>query len=134
MAILWVMALALAVAGRGRSHETYWHSWIVANIILSAALAVYVYEWHLPRLLAAALPNGLLLAGFGLRWRAAREFSGRPAPALLGWCSPICSTARGSSRLCSNIATARMSSSGCGPACSSRARSICSTSSASASA
>lgn len=85
MMILWVMALALAVACRGRRHEAYWNSWVVANIVLGAALAVFTFDWQLPPFAAAMVPNGLLILGFALRWRAAREFSDRPAPAWLVW-------------------------------------------------
>lgn len=85
MIILWVTALAFAVAGRGQADAPYWRSWILASIVLGAALAVFTFDWQLPPLLAAALPNGLLVLGFGLRWRAAREFSGRSAPAWIVW-------------------------------------------------
>lgn len=85
MIILWVMALALAGAGKGHRDAPYWRSWVLANIVLGAALAVFTFDWQLPPLLAATLPNGLLVLGLGLRWRAAREFSDRPAPAWLVW-------------------------------------------------
>ena len=85
MLILWVMAAAFALAGRGRRHEAYWESWTVANLLLGVALCVYIFEPRLPPLLVATLPNGLLVLGFGFRWRAAREFSGRPASALFIW-------------------------------------------------
>lgn len=85
MVILWVMALALAVAGWGRRHEPWWRSWVVANLVLGAALAVFIVEQSLSPLFVALLPNGLLILGFGLRWRAAREFGGRAAPNALIW-------------------------------------------------
>lgn len=85
MIILWVMALALAGAGKGRNDAPYWRSWVLANLVLGTALAVFTFDWQLPPLLAAALPNGLLVLGLALRWRAAREFSARPAPAWLVW-------------------------------------------------
>ncbi len=88
MIILWVMALALAGAGKGRRDAPYWRSWVLANIVLGAALAVFTFDWQLPPLIAATLPNGLLVLGLSLRWRAAREFSDRPAPAWLVW-SPV---------------------------------------------
>lgn len=88
MIILWVMALALAVAGRGRKQEAYWKSWVVANLVLGLALAIYTFDWKLSPFLAAILPNGLLILGVSLRWRAAREFSSRPAPSWLVW-SPL---------------------------------------------
>lgn len=85
MTILWVMAMALIVAGWGRRHEPWWESWVVANIVLGVALAVFTFERHLDPLLVATLPNGLLVLGMALRWRAAREFSGRVAPVSLVW-------------------------------------------------
>ena len=85
MVILWVMALAFAVAGRGRRHEPWWSSWVIANLVLGAALAVFIFDRSLPPLLVATLPNGLLVLGMGLRWRAAREFSGRKSSAAFVW-------------------------------------------------
>lgn len=84
-AILFVMAGALYLAGRGRRDETYWRSWWQANVLLGVALVFYIVETRLPPLLIAALPNGLLLAGLGLRWRAARQFGGRSTPGLVVW-------------------------------------------------
>ena len=85
MIILWVMALALAGAGKGQRNAPYWRSWVIANIVLGAALAVFTFDWQLPPLFAAILPNGLLVLGLGLRWRAAREFSARTAKGWLVW-------------------------------------------------
>lgn len=79
------MAVALAVAGHGRRQDPYWRSWVVANIVLGVALAVYTFDWQLPPLAALTVPNGLLIFGFSLRWRAAREFSHRAAPSWLVW-------------------------------------------------
>lgn len=83
--ILWVMALALAVAGWGRRHEPWWESWVLANLVLGVALVVFIVEGSLPTLLVATLPNGLLVLGFAFRLRAAREFGGRSAPASIVW-------------------------------------------------
>lgn len=47
MIVLWVMALALAVAGRGRRQDAYWESWVLANVVLGVALAVYTFDWQL---------------------------------------------------------------------------------------
>lgn len=84
-AILWVMALAFGVAGYARHDEPWWESWILANLVLGVALAAFTFERHLSPLLTATLPNGLLVLGFGLRWRAAREFSRRDAPGIFVW-------------------------------------------------
>jgi diguanylate cyclase (GGDEF)-like protein len=83
--ILLVMALTLAVAGHGRRHEPWWRCWTIANVVLGAALVVFIVERHLPPLLIALLPNGRRSLGFGLRWRAAREFSSRQASVALVW-------------------------------------------------
>ena len=73
------------VAGWKRRHEAYWESWTVANIVLGLALVLFILEQQLPPLLIATVPNGLLIAGLGLRWRAARQFGGRQAPAAYVW-------------------------------------------------
>ncbi|HEV7276255.1 MAG TPA: GGDEF domain-containing protein [Devosiaceae bacterium] len=76
--VLAVMAAAFGVAGRGRTAERHWNSWLTGNLVLAAALVFFMYERHLPEIVVATVPNGLLVAGFGLRWLAARQFSGRP--------------------------------------------------------
>lgn len=83
--ILYVMAAAFFIAGRGRQGEPYWDSWFVANMLLGTALVFFMLEKDLPPFLLATVPNGLLVVGFGLRWRAAREFGRRTAPGLLVW-------------------------------------------------
>lgn len=77
-----VVALAFASAWAGR-REPYWKSWFFGNAILAAALIVFMYEQTLPDVLAITAANTLLLVGLGFRWRAAREFAGRPAPAIV---------------------------------------------------
>src|SRR5690606_7315921 len=74
MIILSVLSAALVLAGRKRQNEPYWRSWVLANVVLTAALAVCALDTYLPPLLVGTLPNGLLVLGFALRWRAAREF------------------------------------------------------------
>jgi diguanylate cyclase (GGDEF)-like protein len=85
IAILWVMAAAFLMVGRHRSGEPYWSSWFLANLVLGAALLMFLLEAGLPDVLVAAVPNGLLVLGLGLRWRAAREFGRRPAPNTFVW-------------------------------------------------
>ncbi|HET7412997.1 MAG TPA: GGDEF domain-containing protein, partial [Pararhizobium sp.] len=58
-------------------------SWGLANILLGVALIGYMYMSLLPLALRVILPNGLLIAGLGMRWRAAREFGGRSSPLLV---------------------------------------------------
>lgn len=88
--VLTVMAAAFGVAGRGRVGERHWRSWMIGNLVLALALIFYMYERHLPDIVVVTIPNGLLVAGFGVRWLAARQFAGRRdvlylalAPALL---------------------------------------------------
>lgn len=77
-AVLAVMAVAFHLAGRDRADEPYWASWSVAHLILALALVIFMLEARLPLLVAALLPNALLVLGFGLRWKAARQFADRP--------------------------------------------------------
>ena len=86
--VLWVMAAAFLLAGWRRRDEAYWQSWALANVVLGLALLVFTVESRFPALLVAALPNGLLVLGMALRWRAAREFSGRPTSPWLVWGPP----------------------------------------------
>lgn len=79
------MAGALAVAGHGRQADPYWRSWVVGNLVIGLGLAVFTFDWQLPPLAALTIPNGLLILGFSLRWRAAREFSDRSASSWLVW-------------------------------------------------
>lgn len=117
--ILFVMAGALFLAGRKRDNEPYWRSWWQANVLLGAALIVYIIEARLPSLLIATVPNGLLIAGFGLRWCAARQFGGREAPPAFVWgpallfvvlCMvPAVAGSYGTVYICANIALALLS-------------------------
>ncbi|MGY6710032.1 MAG: GGDEF domain-containing protein [Rhizobiaceae bacterium] len=79
------MAAAFHIAGRERKEEPYWISWFAAHALLAVALFLFMFEPRLPSLLAALLPNGLLVIGFGLRWQAARQFSGRHAHPAVVW-------------------------------------------------
>src|SRR5690606_5083688 len=68
------------LAGRGRATERHWQSWMIANLVLALALVFYMYEDRLPDVVVVTIPNGLLLAGLGWRWLAARQFGGRRDP------------------------------------------------------
>ncbi len=81
--ILVVMAAAFHLAGRHQDRETYWRSWCLADLLMAGAVVVFVFERHVPPLLVATLPNALLVLGFALRWRAARQFSGRAVPVAI---------------------------------------------------
>ncbi len=78
------MAAVFFVAGRAR-HEVYWDSWGLANLVIGLALLAFMYERHLPDLLTILLPNALLVLGFSLRWRAARQFEMRDVPRHATW-------------------------------------------------
>ena len=72
--ILLVMAVGFLAAWAKRRDEAWWPAWIAANLVLAFALVLFIVlppktSWLL------AIPNTLLVAGFGLRWRAARLFS-----------------------------------------------------------
>lgn len=81
--ILLVTALAFLAAWRGQREEHYWGSWVAANVILASALIFFMLapagQDGLPMILA----NCLLVAGFGFRWRAARQFGRRSTPTAL---------------------------------------------------
>ena len=76
--ILAVFAGAFAIAGAGRPQERHWRWWFAANTVLALALVGYgvapLFPW------AANVPDVMLVAGFALRWQAARAFAGRTTP------------------------------------------------------
>lgn len=78
--ILIVMAAAFYLAGRQEDRETYWRSWCLADLMIAGAVGVFIFERHVPLLLVATLPNALLVLGYAMRWRAARQFAGRAVP------------------------------------------------------
>jgi diguanylate cyclase (GGDEF)-like protein len=83
--VVFVMALAFLVTGRARKSEHFWMSWFVANVLMGLAILAFMFEHVLPHLFAAIVPNVLLVMGLSWRWRAAREFSGRPVSRLALW-------------------------------------------------
>ncbi|WP_142849273.1 GGDEF domain-containing protein [Telmatospirillum sp. J64-1] len=87
--ILVVMAGAFFSAWRKQRDSTYWISWVAANLALSAALVIFMVVPAERAGLLITLANCLLVVGFGLRWRAARQFTGRPAPWFLVWGATI---------------------------------------------
>lgn len=80
--VLLVTALAFVAAWRGERGRLYWRSWIAANVTLAIALLLLMFAPSSEAGVVIALGNCLLVAGFGLRWRAAREFGRRSAPVL----------------------------------------------------
>ena len=81
--ILIVMAAAFYLAGRREGRESYWRSWCLANLMIAGAVVVFLFESHIPVLLIATLPNALLVLGYAMRWRAARQFAGRAVTAVV---------------------------------------------------
>ncbi|SPJ25385.1 GGDEF domain-containing protein [Palleronia abyssalis] len=71
--ILVVMSCGFYAASRTQPDESWWSSWIVANLVLAAGLAGFAV---IPPSagIANALPHALLVLGFGFRWRAAQQF------------------------------------------------------------
>ncbi len=86
--VLLVIASAFYAAWMRQRDATYWLSWIVANVLLAASLISFMAVELGHGLVAGPLANVLLVAGFGMRWRAARQFSGRPAFWLLPVMAP----------------------------------------------
>ncbi|AZN73096.1 GGDEF domain-containing protein [Georhizobium profundi] len=80
--MLLVLAAVYFVAGF-RQQERYWTSWWLSSLILGVGLASFIVQDLLPRSIGVLLPNLMLILGFGLRWRAAREFSGRAVSNLV---------------------------------------------------
>ncbi len=83
--VLFVFAGVFLTAGVGRRSEKYWMSWCGGNVALGTALVLFMFGTDLPFLVVLILPNLLLVAGFGLRWHAARQFGGRSSPAPLAF-------------------------------------------------
>ncbi len=77
--VLLVFAGAFAVAGVTRPQERHWRWWFAANVVLALSLIGYGVAPLVPY--AANVPDLLLVAGFALRWQAARAFAGRTTPA-----------------------------------------------------
>lgn len=75
--VQFVMAAAFYLAGRRSDGDTYWRSWCVASVFIGTAVLLFSVSRHLPLLVVVLVPNLLLVAGFGFRWRAARQFGGR---------------------------------------------------------
>jgi len=78
--ILAVMALAFYAAWLGRRQERYWVSWIVANLVLAAAMMCFLLLPAERPGITLVLANSLMVLGLGFRWRAARQFGGRASP------------------------------------------------------
>jgi diguanylate cyclase (GGDEF)-like protein len=75
-AILAVMATAFYAAWRNQPEARYWPYWLASNIVIIAALLTFMALPGEQTGLANAVPKTLLAVGFGLRWQAARSFTG----------------------------------------------------------
>lgn len=78
--VLVITAFAFLAAWCGQRREVYWGSWIAANCLLATALVLFMFASSAQDGTAMTAANVLLVAGFGLRWRAARQFGGRSGP------------------------------------------------------
>lgn len=87
--VLFVFAGVFLTAGSGRRGETYWMSWFGGNVALGLALVIFVFGKQLPAIVVIIFPNLLLVIGFGLRWRAARQFGGRSSSPALAFAPAI---------------------------------------------
>lgn len=76
--LLVVFAVAFAFAGLGQKDRRYWFFLVASNAVFAAAFVIFSRQIDgTPE--ALLLPNGLLVIGLGLRWRAIRTFFGRPS-------------------------------------------------------
>ncbi|MGB3864534.1 MAG: GGDEF domain-containing protein [Xanthobacteraceae bacterium] len=76
--LLTVFAVAFVFAGLGHKHRRYWAFLVASNVAFAVAFVIFAHEIDgTPE--ALLLPNGLLVIGLGLRWRAIRTFFGHPS-------------------------------------------------------
>lgn len=73
--LLIVVAVAFAFAGFAHRDRRYWSFLVASNVAFAVAFVIFSREINgSPE--ALLLPNGLLVIGLGLRWRAIRTFFG----------------------------------------------------------
>jgi diguanylate cyclase (GGDEF)-like protein len=87
--VLFVFAGVFLTAGSGRRGEKYWMSWFGGNVALGLALVIFIFGEQLPAIVVIIFPNLLLVIGFGLRWRAARQFGGRSSSPVIAFAPAI---------------------------------------------
>lgn len=76
--LLVVFAVAFAFAGLGQKDRRYWTLLVASNVVFAAAFVIFSRQINgTPE--ALLLPNGLLVIGLGLRWRAIKTFFGHPS-------------------------------------------------------
>lgn len=73
--VLAVMAAGFFAASHKQPDDTYWRSWIAANLALMTALLLFM-TFPAEAGHANIIPHCLLVLGFGWRWRAACQFTG----------------------------------------------------------
>ncbi|HML91734.1 GGDEF domain-containing protein [Methyloceanibacter sp.] len=76
--LLIVFAVAFAFAGLGKRDRRYWGLLVTSNLVFAVAFVIFSRRIDAPPE-ALLVPNGLLVIGLGLRWRAIRTFFGRPS-------------------------------------------------------
>ncbi len=76
--LLAMFAVAFAFAGLGHKDRRYWAFLVASNVVFAVAFVIFSHQIDgTPE--ALLLPNGLLVIGLGLRWRAIRTFFGHPS-------------------------------------------------------
>ncbi|PYE28734.1 diguanylate cyclase (GGDEF)-like protein [Rhizobium sp. PP-CC-3A-592] len=85
--ILIVMDFAFLAAWIRQREVVYWRNWIIANLLIAASLVSFMVPTSMPWpwTMAGPLASVLLVAGYGTRWRAIRQFAGRGAT----WTAPV---------------------------------------------
>jgi len=81
--VMAMIALAFLAAWMHQREARHWPSWMFANFLLSGSMISCMMIGPGIGLAGAPVAMVLIVGGFGLRWRAARQFSGRSAPWLL---------------------------------------------------
>ncbi len=76
--VMIVLAVAFAFAWHRERGVTYWRTWILANLVLTLCIILYMAS-RTGGVRFVEAGSLLFNLGLGLRWRAARQFNGRPA-------------------------------------------------------
>lgn len=81
--IMIVMAAAFLAAWMRQRDARHWPIWMIANILMSGAMISCMMIGPGTGVAGAPVAMVLIVASFGMRWRAARQFGGRSTPWLL---------------------------------------------------
>ncbi|WP_417669283.1 GGDEF domain-containing protein [Roseibium sp.] len=83
--ILTVFAASFLAAFHDMKRVHFWRTWIMANLLVAAALIFYITEQSLPEIMVFLVPNGLLIAAFALYSQGAMQFNNLPPCKLRLW-------------------------------------------------